>query len=32
MVLLLQPITMRLSRVLYLNMFVKFGKGSSINS
>ena len=31
-VLLLQPITMRLSRVLYLNMFVKYGKGSSLNS
>jgi hypothetical protein len=30
-VLLLQPWIMRISRVLYLNMFVKYGKGNSSN-
>jgi len=32
LILLLQPLIMRYSRVLYLHMFVKYGKGSSLNS
>jgi len=31
-VLLLQPWLMRISRVLYLNLFVKYGKGATIKS
>lgn len=30
--LIMQPWLMRISRVLYLNMFVKYGKGSAIKS
>ncbi len=30
--LLMQPWLMRISRVLYLNMFVKYGKGSTVKS